>query len=136
MTRKVYILDAGAIFSGIPLLSYNACYTTLEVVKEVLDVDSREKLDLSLQLEKLVIIEPKDEWWREAVKKAREAGTLKKLSKADLSLLSLALQFRDEGLEPVVLSDDYTLQYTLKSIGLKYSPIKTVGIDKKGTRVE
>ena len=130
MTRRVYVLDAAAIFSGFPLSSYGEHYTTPLVTGEVLDSRSREILELATQLGRIRIVEPENKWLNEAIRASRKAGTFQKLSKADLSVIALSMQLKSEGLDPVVLTDDYRVQYTLKTCGIRFSSIKTMGIDR------
>lgn len=134
MTRKVYVLDAAAIFTSYPLFSYHPCYTTSKVVSEILDSKSREALELSVQLGKLVILDPERKWVSKAIGIAKKVKTLNRLSKTDISIVALALKLKSEDLEPIVLSDDYKLQYTLKSAGIEYSPVKSMGIDRNTSR--
>ena len=46
----------------------------------------------------------------------------------DKNLIALALMLRDEGKNIKVISDDYTIQNTLKIINIPYSGIMTDGI--------
>ncbi len=56
-----------------------------------------------------------------------------KLSTADRRLLALALQLREEGLDPVIVSDDYSVQNTASKLGLGYRSRGARGITKRLT---
>ena len=62
---------------------------------------------------------------------ARKIGELANLSKTDLAVAALALDFKNRGLEPVIYTDDYSLQNLAKSLGITFHPIRTRGIARK-----
>ena len=57
-----------------------------------------------------------------------ESGDVLRLSAPDKKLIALALMLKDEGKNIKVISDDYTIQNTLKIINIPYSGIITEGI--------
>ena len=57
-----------------------------------------------------------------------KSGDVLRLSVPDKKLIALALMLRDEGKNIKVISDDYTIQNTLKIINIPYSGIMTDGI--------
>ncbi|MBS1263505.1 MAG: Endoribonuclease Nob1 [Methanonatronarchaeales archaeon] len=68
------------------------------------------------------------------VDKAREAadstGDLPVLSGADLEVLGLALELRDEGEEPVIVTDDYAVQNVASVLGVEFRPVEQRGIEE------
>ncbi|HPC90090.1 MAG TPA: hypothetical protein PKY93_07160 [Methanothrix sp.] len=61
---------------------------------------------------------------RAAERAAEQTGDIRSLSAADLEVLALAIQYRDEKADDVVLAtDDYALQNAALHIGLKIEPI-------------
>jgi UPF0271 protein len=53
------------------------------------------------------------------------------LSPTDRRLLALALQLREEGLDPVLVSDDYSVQNTASKLGLGFRSRGAKGITKR-----
>ena len=56
------------------------------------------------------------------------SGDILRLSSPDIKLISLACMLRDEGKNVKVISDDYTIQNTLKIMEIPYSGVMTEGI--------
>ena len=133
MTRKVvYILDTSAILAGFPLIAQvKPQITTSYVVKEVLDPRSKEVLETALEIGRLVIEDPEELWIKRAKQYATSAGTHKVLSDTDITVLALALKYKHKGYNPIVLTDDYKLQITLKKLKIAFKPVKTYGIGFK-----
>ena len=56
------------------------------------------------------------------------SGDILRLSMPDIKLISLACMLQDEGKNVKVISDDYTIQNTLKIMEIPYSGVMTEGI--------
>uniref|UniRef100_A0A7J3ZJ71 DNA-binding protein n=1 Tax=Fervidicoccus fontis TaxID=683846 RepID=A0A7J3ZJ71_9CREN len=127
---RVFVLDTSAFLSGLPLVLTEECiYTTPEVVEEVKDQESRTKLEISLESKRVLVVEPP----RRMTTKLGFKG----LSLADASILNLALEFKARGArEVIVVTDDYALQRAAGILGLKYMPVRTLGIDKSPRKKE
>jgi rRNA maturation endonuclease Nob1 len=54
------------------------------------------------------------------------------MSKADLSVLALALSFKGSKNEPLLVTDDYAIANTAELAGIKVSYVMTKGIRKVG----
>ena len=57
-----------------------------------------------------------------------ESGDILRLSLPDIKLISLAYMLKDQGENVRVISDDYTIQNTLKIMKIDYSGVITEGI--------
>jgi UPF0271 protein len=65
----------------------------------------------------------------EAVRRASlKLGEKGALSKADLQILALALDLRMDGMNPIIVSDDYAIQNVAEHLGLGYTSLATFGI--------
>jgi len=121
--KRAFVLDAAAFFAGIQLLLPEDCvFTTPSVLSEVKDEESRSKLEASMEAGKVKVAAPSSK---------RKLGDAR-LTEADKSVLLLALELKESGAaeEVVVVTDDYALQSAAKTLGLRYAPVKTLGIDK------
>lgn len=124
-----YILDASAFINGF-ILDTNYNYTTAEVVSEIRDFKSKLVLDIAINDGKLSIVQPGDEFLGEVQSVISESGDVLRLSQQDISIIALALDFYSHGRSVMVISDDYTIQNTLKILDIPFSSILTFGIDE------
>lgn len=128
-SSKVLVLDTAAFLAAIPLQLYNTTlYTVPAVIDEVKDYESRARLELASLVGRFHIEVPEERYLRKAMEIAKELRVLEKLSIADLQVLALSLKLVDSGVKPIVLTDDYVLQRVLKSIGIEFRTVKTIGI--------
>lgn len=127
-TGRVLVVDTGAILAGIPLATPLKCYTTREVVEEVRDGESRAVLERSIEAGRLEVVEVSQAQLARAEQLARRAGTLRSLSRTDLTVIALSLELRDKGFDVIVASDDYKIQATLAKLGIKFTRVRYKGI--------
>lgn len=122
-----YVLDASAFINGFQMSS-NYNFTVPEITAEIKDFESRLKFDSAIN-EGLVKIEDVES---DYVSKVNEiisrSGDVLRLSEPDKKLIALAYKLSDMGENVKVITDDYTIQNTLKIIGISYSGIITEGI--------
>ncbi len=130
---SVLILDASAFYAGIPFLGSSMCYTTNEVFDEVKHIKkSSGALEALANAGNLKVIEPQADHLKEAHQLARSSGDIATMSKADLSVLALALYFRETENEPLIVTDDYAIANTAGLAGIKISFVTNRGIRKIG----
>lgn len=122
-----YVLDASAFINGFQLESDNN-FTVPEITSEIRDFESRLKFDTAIEEDKLVIQDVPAEYGEAVDDIISESGDVLRLSTPDKKLISLAYMLSDEGKSVKVISDDYTIQNTLKIMGIPYSGIITEGI--------
>ena len=122
-----FVLDASAFINGFDLESDNN-YTAPEITQEVKDFESKLTLDMAIRDGKLIIRDVDEKYIDEVNEIISESGDVLRLSAPDKKLIALALMLKDEGKNIKVISDDYTIQNTLKIINIPYSGIITEGI--------
>lgn len=121
-----FVLDASAFYAGTPFLSSSTCYTTNLVLKEVIHIKkSYSALESLIDAGNLKIIDPEEQFLKKIIKIARKTGDFSKLSSADLSILSLALQ-----LKATLISDDYAIINIAILLRIPIKTIATKGITK------
>jgi|Deesub1362A_J573_1020465.scaffolds.fasta_scaffold00872_20 UPF0271 protein len=120
-----YIIDSSAIFFRKGL--YPSMVTVPEVIKEIRDSSSVDYLSF-IDLE---VKEPDGSCVEEIEKIAKRSGDIYRLSETDIKLLALALTVRKEGFEPVIVTDDYSIQNVAKIAQLKTDSIIQKGISKE-----
>lgn len=122
-----YVLDASAFINGFKLESYNN-FTVPEITEEIKDFESRLAFDMAMDEGKLVVHDVPVEYVNRVNNIISESGDILRLSQPDKKLISLAYMLDEQGKKVKVISDDYTIQNTLKIMNISYSGIITEGI--------
>lgn len=130
---KVLVLDTSALIMGLdPQGLEFESYSVPEVTEEVRDQTGPSyRLSISTSSGKLRIQSPTSGSLKEIAAKAGTLGDKVALSKADASLLALALDLLREGMTPIIVSDDYAVQNVAEGIGVAYQSLATLGIRQK-----
>ncbi len=118
------LLDASALLNQPNFVfdekeSY-AC--TYEVLEEFRSMEAKALVENALNRGLLRVHRPKHKYKSKAKKLVTKKG-FTKMSKADVSVLALAMQFKDEQKEFLVLTDDYSIQNFLALLGIPFSSI-------------
>jgi len=120
---KIFVLDSSAFYAGFYRSINLKFYTTTNIMKEIKHlVNSSLTLDLLISSGVLVVQDPLLESINKVINAAHFLGDIKKLSQADISVLSLAYQ-----LNKTLVSDDYSIQNVAK-----FLKIKTISLGNKG----
>jgi UPF0271 protein len=127
MQKKIYILDASAIIGGFYSKSYTN-FTTSGVISEIKDLKSELLLQSAIEGGHVNIDEPDDEDIKEVNKIIESSGDILRLSDVDKNIISLSLKFKRKRFHPVVVTDDYSMQNTLKTLNIDYRSVLTEGI--------
>lgn len=123
-----YVLDASAFINGFKI-SFNKNFTVPEITMEIKDFESKLALDMAIDEGKLIIQDVESEYVEEVEKIISESGDILRLSKPDKKLIALAYMLSKMGENVKVITDDYTIQNTLKIMDIPYSSIITDGIN-------
>jgi UPF0271 protein len=117
-------LDAGAFYAGIPFLSSGRYCTTQAVLDEVRHIKkSHGAIEALLDAGSLEIIDPESNSIERAKAAAKKTGDYQKLSKADFSIIALALQ-----LGTTLLTDDYAVANVATSLKIPVESSSGKGI--------
>ncbi len=122
-----YVLDASAFINGFKPVSKNN-FTVPEITAEIKDFESRLVYDSAVDDGILVVQDVTKEYIDKTDKIISQSGDILRLSVPDKKIIALALMLMDEGKSVKVISDDYTIQNTLKIMNIPYSGIITEGI--------
>ncbi|MFQ6086512.1 MAG: NOB1 family endonuclease [Candidatus Bathyarchaeia archaeon] len=77
---------------------------------------------------KLKLRAPKAEFLDRVKESSRDVGDMLFLSDVDLQVLALALELKSAGNEPLIVTDDYSIQNVADQLGLEFAPLMTFGI--------
>lgn len=122
-----YILDASAFINGFQIKSDNN-FTVPEITAEIKDFESRLLFDSAIDEGKLMIQDVPllyTDYVHDIISKS---GDILRLSLPDKKLIALAYMLSQEGRNVMVISDDYTIQNSLKIMNIPFSGILTEGI--------
>ncbi len=122
-----YVLDASAIINGFKINSNNN-YTVPEITSEIKDLKSKLTFDMLIEEGNLIIQDVPNKYISSVNNVISMSGDILRLSMPDIKLISLACMLQDEGKNVKVISDDYTIQNTLKIMEIPYSGVMTEGI--------
>ena len=122
-----YVLDASAFINGFQLETKNN-FTVPEITLEIKDFESRLKFDTAIEENRLIILDVAQEYIDAVEEIISESGDVLRLSIPDKKLISLAYMFHKQEKNVKVISDDYTIQNTLRIMEIPYSGIITEGI--------
>ena len=122
-----YVLDASAFINGFkPTSQYN--YTVPEITAEIKDFESRLLYDSAVDDGILIVQDVDRKYLDKTEENISKSGDVLRLSLPDKKIIAIALMLIDEGKTVKVISDDYTIQNTLKIMNIPYSGIITEGI--------
>lgn len=122
-----YVLDASAFINGFKITENNN-YTVPEITAELKDFESRLTFDMAIDEGKLNVQDVPSPYVNSVNEIISESGDILRLSIPDKKLISLAYMLVEKGFNVKVISDDYTIQNTLKIMGIPFSGIITDGI--------
>ena len=131
--KQVLIVDTSAILSGKQFDTSDALLVTASLIADELQEGGRDFRQFEyLQAKGLEIYSPSKESILLVEKTAQEHGEEKRLSKADVHLLALAVdvvQMWERSV--VILTDDYSIQNIAAVLDIPFEPISQKGITKK-----
>ncbi len=130
---KVLVLDTSAFIMGLdPLGLEDETYSVPDVAEELRDQTGPSyRLTLSSSSGKMKIQPPTEDSLREVVDHAKLLGDRLVLSKADSSVLALAVDLKKSGKIPIIVSDDYAVQNVAEGLGIGYQSLSSLGIRQK-----
>lgn len=122
-----YILDASAFINGFRLETTNN-FTVPDIISEIKDFESKLILEMAIDECKLTIRDVSEEYIKSVENIISKSGDILRLSVPDKKLIALAYMMHENGYNVKVISDDYTIQNSLKIMNIPYSGIITEGI--------
>jgi UPF0271 protein len=121
------VLDAGAFYAGIPFLSSGRYCTTQSVFDEVKHIKkSLDAIEALLEAGSLHMIDPDMDSVEKAKAAAKKTGDYAKLSRADFSVLALALQ-----LKIALLTDDYAVANVATALKIPIQSSSSKGMKER-----
>jgi UPF0271 protein len=124
------VLDTSAFVAGFDPFSVSEEQFTTPKVEEEIRAKNLTTLRFNTAIEsgRLKISEPSQEFLDKAKAAATSLGDSFVLSKADMEILALALQFKAAGSNPQIVTDDYAIQNVSTQLGVGFISLATFGI--------
>ena len=124
LDSNIFILDSSAFYAGFYRSLYSKFYTTTSILQEIKHLlKSSIPLDLLISSGALVVQDPTKESIDKIIYTANLLGDIKKLSQADISIISLAYQ-----LNRILVSDDYSILNVSNFLKIKSISLGNDGI--------
>lgn len=130
MSKRVIVLDTSAFIAGIDPNSITEPQYSVPAVKNELSLKSLPwfRFNTAVQDRKLIIRMPGARFLREVKKRAKSVGDFRYLSEVDLHVLALALDLKNANLNPVIVTDDYSIQNVANKLDVDFMSLLTYGI--------
>jgi UPF0271 protein len=129
--RRIIVLDTSAFLAGYDPFAQTDEQVTAPKVEEEILRNSMIKLRFQTAVEsgKVKIKAPAKD--TAAKDQAAKVGDSHKLSETDMQLLSLALELKQQGYTPRIVTDDYSIQNVAKQLGIEFLALATLGIKRQ-----
>jgi endoribonuclease Nob1 len=123
-------LDTSAFFSGFDSFSVNIEQFSTSEVEEELRANSMTlfKFKTAVESKRLTIKSPSENALAKVQSSSVGLGDSFLLSETDKHVLALALELKDSGYDPQIISDDYSMQNVATQLGIKVTSLATQGI--------
>ncbi len=133
MKKKVFIIDTSAVLSGKPIRITDAVLVTTPGVSDEFSPGGRDFQNFELLKEiGLTILLPSKEALDKVIRTAKETGDDRRLSRADIEIVALAVDMmKDQHQEVTILSDDYSIQNLASTLNVQYQGVLQKEITKK-----
>jgi UPF0271 protein len=128
--ERVLVLDASALIAGFDPLSVDDMQYSVPEVRRELVSNSLPWVRFNTAVEggRLKVGVPTDRSLRRVREASKRVGDVLFLSDADMRVLALALELKDDGYNPQIVTDDYSIQNVADQLGIEFTPLMTFGI--------
>lgn len=124
------MLDTSAFLSGFDPLSANGNQFTVPNVEQEIRPNSIVFIRFRTAVEngKVKIRSPDEKFFNKIKSSANKVGDAFFLSETDLQLLALALELKELGCNPLIITDDFSIQNVATKVEIQFSSLVTYGI--------
>jgi UPF0271 protein len=128
--RKAIVLDTSAFVAGFDPFSIKEEQYTVPMVKEEITKNTLASFRLRTAIEngKIRVKTPNQTFVEKVKTSAKTVGDAFFLSQTDIQVLALALELKANGFQPLIASDDYSIQNVANQIDIKFISLATFGI--------
>jgi UPF0271 protein len=130
LKEKALVLDTSAFIAGFDPLTVTEKQYTVPEVKNELNTGSMPwmRFNAAIEREKVIILKPQKKFFQDVIEASKKVGDIRYLSEPDLQVLALALELKNCGLNPLIVTDDYSIQNVANKIDVGFTSLMTFGI--------
>lgn len=128
--RRILVLDTSAFIAGFDPLSVQDPQYSVPEVRSELAANSLPltRFNTAVENGKLRVKMPGADYVEKTKTSSKIVGDLLFLSDADHKVLALALELKDSGYRPQIVTDDYSIQNVANQLGIEFASLVTFGI--------
>lgn len=128
--KKIIILDTSALIAGFDPLSVKEEQYSVPTTEHELVANSLPWIRFKAAVDngKLKLKKPKARFLNKVKESSKAVGDVLYLSEVDLQVLALALEQKGAGYNPLIVTDDYSIQNVANQIGVNFASLTTFGI--------
>jgi len=128
--KKAFVLDTSAFIAGFDPLSITDMIYTVPAVGQELVSNSLvyTRFKTAVESGKLLVRTPTRVFQGRVQESSKAVGDVLFLSEVDKQVLALALELKNFGENPLIVTDDYSIQNVANQLGLEFAPLVTFGI--------
>jgi len=124
------VLDTSAFIAGFDPLAITDMIYTVPAVGQELASNSMiyTRFKTAVESDKLQVRTPSGVFLRRVNESSKAVGDVLFLSEVDKQVLALALELKSFGENPLIVTDDYSIQNVANQLDLEFAPLMTFGI--------
>jgi UPF0271 protein len=128
--RRAVVLDTSAFIAGFDPLSFADEVYSVPAVERELASNSLPwtRFKTAVESGKLRLKAPSPTFWRKVKESSKTVGDVLFLSEVDLQVLARALELQSHGYNPLIVTDDYSIQNVANQLGVEFASLMTFGI--------
>jgi UPF0271 protein len=128
--KKVIVIDTSALIAGFDPFSINEYQYAPPMVRDEIAEHNIHWVRFKTALEngRVKVQNPEEKFVERTRSLASSLGDSYLLSETDIQVLSVALELRTKGYNPVIATDDYSIQNVASEMDIEFIPLSTFGI--------
>lgn len=103
-------------------------WTTPENLEEIRNKNTKDILKMAIKTGRMKLRSPSTQFINDVIIVIKKTGDYSKLSDIDIKVLALALEFQSENWNPVIMTDDYSIQNAAEALKIEYKAVTEAGI--------
>ncbi|MDQ1279957.1 MAG: endoribonuclease Nob1 [Thermoproteota archaeon] len=130
ISKKVIVLDTSAFLMGYNPLSIEEEQFAVNAVASELSFEdaASTRFRMAVDVGKVKLRDPSTKSVKKVEEVSKRLGDSLSLSEVDRGVLALALELKESGFTPFIVSDDYAVQNVADQLGIGYSSLSNFGI--------
>jgi len=131
--KRAIVIDTSALIAGFDPFSINEEQYTAPKVREEITGDTMSGVRFKTAMEngKVRVKNPQKTFLEKTKSFASAVGDSFFLSETDLQVLALALELKTDGYNPLIATDDYSIQNVASEMNIEFAALSTFGIRRR-----